>query len=269
MEKFNIPRRDRNKAVKKPHYNPKLSPTEELAYLLGALTGDGRSYETDYQVGLKAIDKDFVEKTEKCLREVIGREKPYPIHKEERREGWKTCYVVTANCKVLFKWIDKGWRKHKKVIEEYPRHFLRGLFDADGGVYHKGKHKEVKFSNTDHKLARYAKKLLEKEGITPFLYREENETKDCYRLMIRRNEDICKFAEVIGFSIKRKKEELNELVREIKERKRFYEERRKKIVRMYKEEKKSTYQIGKELGINDEAVRQWLIKSNVPRRGGK
>jgi hypothetical protein len=249
-------------------YKPNLTPTPELSYLLGAIIGDGSICEVkgNYVTTLAATDREFVEKVASCIRKVVGRQDSYPIFQRETRR-WNTLYRINAHSKELYKWLKEGWVSHKDVIEQYPNDFLRGFFDAEGGVRISGKHKEVACANTNRELMIYIQTLLEKLGISSKFYIESREiNKDCYRLKIRTYNAIWEFAKNVSFSIVRKKEKLLKIIQNFENKKEEKEKLKQLLYEKYWGEKKSIYQMAKELGINDDTIRMRMIALGIPRR---
>lgn len=252
------------KEPRKPRYHPDLSPSPELSYLLGALVGDGCICEVNYQITLGAIDKEFVEKTSSFLQKVMGRERPYPIFIRERKGSWRKLYIVNALSEEFYEYLKQGWSMHRDVIERCPEDFLMGLFDSEGGVYVNGRQKDVRLTNTNRELIFYTQELLKKLGISALIYEEiRNKYRTCYHLLIRRYEDIIKFAKRVGFTIKRKEEKLLVIVSEFQKRRSERQRFDQFVYNEYVLNHKSARKIAKEVGVDDETIRHHLIKLGV------
>jgi intein-encoded DNA endonuclease-like protein len=203
-----------------------LKPSEDLANVIGVVLGDGYTYEKDdgYLIGLKAKDKEFVEKFGICLCNVLGRRPIRP---------WKNAgrYVIEVASKTLYELLRKpvDLKRIRRHVEHCPKcaaAFLRGLFDSEGSVNKNG---YIVLYNTDYDLLVYAQKLLWKyfgiEATGPWPIRPKGTTmrdpntgrqfkanEDLYYLYIRA-EGLPKFYRYIGFTIRRKQKRLENYLR--------------------------------------------------------
>jgi intein-encoded DNA endonuclease-like protein len=207
----------------------RLQPSEDLGYVIGVRLGDGYTYEYEEEddfciIGLKAIDKEFVEKFGRCLGNVLGRKPIRP---------WKNAgrYVVVAVSRTLYELLKKpvDLKRIRKYIEHCPKcvaAFLRGLFDSEAYVHKAG---YIYLYNTNYELLVYAQRLLWRyfgiESTGPWPHKQKGTTsyepktgrlietkKDCYCIYIRA-ESLPKFYRYIGFTIKRKQKRLEEYLR--------------------------------------------------------
>ncbi len=131
-----------------------LRPSEELAYLIGAVAGDGFAYLSSHQakIGLAAKDREFVEEFARCLAKVLNRPPPKP--RLDRRGR----YVVKVQSKMLYGILKKpldlnGIRQFVEHCDRCRASFIRGFADSEGGVA-RG---EICIVNTDLKLLYYFK----------------------------------------------------------------------------------------------------------------
>jgi intein-encoded DNA endonuclease-like protein len=203
-----------------------LEPSEDLGYVIGVRLGDGYTYEEgdDCGIGLKAKDKEFVEKFGICLGNVLGRRPVRP---------WKDAgrYAAVVVSKALYKLLREpiDLKRIKKYVEHCPKctaAFLRGLFDSEGCVRKEG---YIILYNTNYELLTYTQKLLlrrfgiESTGPWPNTQRgttihnprtgkQYKANKDCYYIYIRA-ESLPKFYRHIGFNIRRKQKRLEEYLR--------------------------------------------------------
>ena len=213
MARYGVPRRvsSKNGGLLRP---PDLSPSSELAYLLGVRYGDmglckyinkKNPRNVKYLVGLHCKDREFVEEFERCLVKILHEKDRYSI--QRKKDG---LFDLTVGNKGLYLFFTRSLKEHKVIIEEYPAHFLRAFFDSDGGVYGYTSHKwpMIEVFNINLPLLQYAKDLLEKKfGIDSYIYikpRARSNWLDSYRLAIFRKDSVSKFATEIGFIIKRK-----------------------------------------------------------------
>jgi len=202
-----------NLKVRHTPREPNLQPTPELSYLLGAYWSDGWLGEPDkrYEIGLAAKDREFVVEFERCLRFVLGRDRPYKIREK------KGLYIVEGYSLKLQEFLLNPI-KHVDIVKAYPREFLRGLFDGDGGVYAGNKkgtsYPLVFFTTTDPVVLELAKIALDILGIEYKVYLSNKRCKRLvYDLRIQKKDSILKFYREVGFTIKRKQETLEEAVR--------------------------------------------------------
>jgi intein-encoded DNA endonuclease-like protein len=200
-----------------------LEPSEELAYMIGVVLGDGYAYRKrraikgyrDVVVGLKAMDREFVEEFAKCLAKVLGRKQIRPRFRDDVGK-----YVVEVGSKTLYELLKKpvDLDRLKKYIEHCKRcvaAFLRGFADSEGSVNKRG---YICIYNTDQRLLIYVKELLRRLGIEstgptlnqrgtiindPRMGKKYTHNKDCHRLHIRASSNMS-FYRYVGFTIRRK-----------------------------------------------------------------
>jgi len=201
-----------------------LRPSEELAYIIGAVLGDGcvcLSQKYHYLVALKVKDLEFAEEFARCIAKVLGRNPPKPIPLKDGK------FVVVVVSKTLYELLKKPINIDR--IRRYIEHcidcictFLRGFFDSEGSIDKDG---EIQVYNTDKSLLEYIKELLHRLGIkttgpkrstkagTPIKNPKTGKTyfarKDVYYLYICA-ESRLRFYQLIGFTIKRKQQRLEE-----------------------------------------------------------
>jgi intein-encoded DNA endonuclease-like protein len=235
MEKLGIARR--KGGFKKGHkpwcagkhwykIKPNLTPSPELAYLLGVRYGDGRlmrnEKKSEFSFGLHAKDRDFVEEFKRCADAVKGR----CGGKIWREKGGYYGYKVYS--KALYDFLNKPIQAHEGIIKKFPQHFLRGFFDSEGCVSYgnpngkRSKETQIGASNTDLQLLKFCQHLLaEFFHINSHIYLSQQEgkvyrivnklaqrQKALYVLVIKDNDSKIKFAKHIGFTIKRKQTKL-------------------------------------------------------------
>jgi len=194
-----------------------LSPCPELSYLLGVRYSDG-CVSGGFRLWVK--DRDFSEKSARCLSKVMG--KHYRIYKNK-----KGYWVAQAFGKSLVNFMCEPWDHHKSIIEAYPADFLEAFFDGEGNVAERrgGKHQQYTYghvgvTNTNLEILEYIRNLLQERFlIHSNIYKVKKSRiskKDCYVLRIYRTSNIRQFYKMIGFSIARKKKRLEKILREMK-----------------------------------------------------
>lgn len=201
-----------------------IEPSPALSYVIGVFWGDGwinHDETRGYVIGLTATDSDFVEEFNRQLCSVLDKEKLYALIDQKNGKQKK----VSGSSKQLYDFLDGSLESQKEYIEEYPTDFLRGFFDSEGGANQSGYDKRVYCYNTNKTLLEYVKKLLDDLGISSNICqiyksgsvgtiegRDLVRTKDGYQLLIRSSDNIRKFKQTVGFSIRRKQEALNNLL---------------------------------------------------------
>ena len=192
-----------------------LNIVPELGYVVGVLLSDCT---TKGEILLRVRDRDFAEEFAKALKEVTR--KRYKVRIDEgyfavRLHGSALRYIVRSGL----------WRV---IAYLYPREFLQGLFDGDGGVVIGARNNifrvRVTLTNSNKEVIILVKHLLEENfGIrcTLRLHQRRGERdkilgieytlkKDCWELKIRRKGDVFKFHEKVGFRIKRRQQKLED-----------------------------------------------------------
>jgi len=199
-----------------------IKPSKELSFIIGDVAGDGtiRIIEKKYDYTIRLASKDVEHAMEfaRCFEVVTG-SKPW-IGK--RRDG---LYIVEGYsrtlCELLKKPLDiEKLRYYIEYSVETMTAFLRAFFDSEGSVDKKGR---IYVFNTDLVILNYVKELLLKLNIevtgphlgtkrgTPFYDKKMEKTyytkKDEYYLYVLAS-SRRRFAELIGFTIRRKMERL-------------------------------------------------------------
>ncbi len=150
---------------------PNLNPSSELAYIVGALLGDGyiikQKKKGDYCVVLVNTNRIFVQNVAEALRK-IGLN-PFIVafnpKKYGNRYGKKKQYILRAYSKIFVEWFENlTIEKLKKLLIEnnifIP--FIRGFYEAEGSLKKRG---DISISNTNKQLLELITLLLKKIGI--------------------------------------------------------------------------------------------------------
>jgi len=205
-----------------------LSPSPELSYIIGVYFGDANIYYRkktgSYYFRIKVVDKDFVDVVKNSLIKLGLNPTISYVEEKTRSNRWH----VEASSKSLYKFLSQDKEELFKVAEKYPEDFLRGFFDSEGCVNWSEKHRRlfVSCSNYDLNVLKFCQELLDnldigsrifltkRKGteviIRGEIYRYNN---DLYELRIISKIEIVKFANIIGFSIKRKQEKLEKALK--------------------------------------------------------
>lgn len=147
LKAYDIPRRSISETLKDSSRARKHSldfkffdkvDSAEKAYVLGLMISDGYVYEPLYKVGIASTDYEIVAMVKELTKATN------PIHqKKSRSDKHKPQYEISLNSKKLYHAIGKhGCVPRKSLTVKYPdtisnkfsSHFIRGLWDGDGGV---------------------------------------------------------------------------------------------------------------------------------------
>lgn len=194
---------------------PDLEPSALLSYFAGAFLGDGgliRSAQYHYELRFRVKDREFAECYSDCLSAVLGKSK-------RPRQDENGFFVVRVWSRLLFEFLS-SWNSIRETAERYPREFVGGFADAEGSpVVSVGRSRQVLgvyvvIVNTNRKLLNLVRTLMRNNFAirsNVFLERKHHRMWSklpCYHLTIGRREDQRRFADTIGFRIKRKQEKL-------------------------------------------------------------
>jgi len=234
------------RALKRSHSFPREAreyfPSSDLAYLIGAIMGDGYVHtyvqkkprvHVHRYIKLRVKDFEFAHRAKEAFSKVRGRtSKIYTVYNHHTTISAGTkMFIVQVEDKDLYNLLNQPLKELKPYIEAYPREFLRGFFDAEGSAWiidRKNKRKRVihngrehfvnrrsvepvvSFGNTDKGLLEYVRELLTRLGIfpAPKLGKSKGNfgknPKICYNLHIYRKASVERFMRLVGSSIPRK-----------------------------------------------------------------
>jgi intein-encoded DNA endonuclease-like protein len=208
-----------------------------LVELIGLVSGDGstskimkgKSYFSG-RIGYASIDRELSLRVGVLMAKVLGRKKPY-------RPYWSEAtgvFLVESRSKELCEIIQGGLASLRSLILDYPRRFLRGIYDAEGCPSIKTKSRRlyprVLLTNSDPEILELTKNLLRKLGIATTMElntkagkrkrikgKDTLTRRDVFNICIGRFAMVRKFARMIGFRIPAKQRILQEVVRAISE----------------------------------------------------
>jgi hypothetical protein len=218
ITRYKIPRRERRK------YRPDFTPSPEMSYAIGVILGDGhisRKLTEHNLIQLSVTDKDFAEKFAQSIAKVVGRSKPYTTTVYRHFRDNTTYYRVNCSSREAHNFFNTGRGTLLRIAAKYPADFIRGFFDAEGGVsfFRDSKRFVVFATNTDKSLLRFSQKLLMKQFSIPSKIKLTSrkgrtsimpdghkliQKRDAYQLLISGEQNVDRYYEHIGFSIKRK-----------------------------------------------------------------
>ena len=164
---------------------PNLSPSTDLAYVLGALKGDGwvgyvRGRGTGF-INFKSIVKVSASSVMQALKNI----NLHPRIKLEKKQGIHGIWSVNANSRTFVDWYRSlSLDEIKEIIKGYESHFIRGFYEAEGSIQ-RPPHIQVHIYNTDLNLLNLVKESLNKieiESKTILARKGFKKIKPCYQL---------------------------------------------------------------------------------------
>lgn len=212
LESMNTPKIKnelREKKLRKPNkIFSKLSP--EKAYILGVLCGDGHINKKMIRFEIRN-DEEFIKKFSESFKKVYGLNFNYKYYK--KRNSLVLYVASEIICEDLLNYGNFGtfeWRVPNEVMNSNNKNilsnFLKGIYDSEGSITKSC----ILMSASNKKGIKDISFLLKKLGI-------ENKigiTKiNHYILWIFRKERFKIFRYRIGFTIKRKQDKLNEILK--------------------------------------------------------
>ncbi|MHC1623358.1 MAG: LAGLIDADG family homing endonuclease [Candidatus Methanospirareceae archaeon] len=138
---------------------PNLQPSPELAYLLGALLGDGCCYDKGSSpfVRLSVKEEIFARKVAESLAKIGLR----PRIKRGKDGLWSTTAFSVEFCR----WYKSlTYDKIREIATQYPLEFLRGFYEAEGGCYYERGSLYIKIANKQRELLEICKTILSSIG---------------------------------------------------------------------------------------------------------
>ncbi|PIZ89015.1 MAG: hypothetical protein COX90_01440 [Candidatus Nealsonbacteria bacterium CG_4_10_14_0_2_um_filter_38_17] len=205
---------ERKRIVKLYRCNPNLRLTENLAYLLGTLKGDGYvNYSKKYNryiIGLQNTKLKFCKEFFNVLR-AINLNPSLGQNKKIKGVGKHKLYFVVANSQVFYRWYKKlSLPKLKRLLstKRMKISFIKGFYESEGTIFkRKDKKYHLAFINTNGNLLRVVKTLLNEIGFNLNLNGPYKATglgkKPRYHLQTSKQQQIKKFITTINPSIKK------------------------------------------------------------------
>jgi len=188
-------------------HNGKFECTEDEAYVVGALIGDG-CWTNPYRLTFATMDKELSD----CLQRIDSKwyqtdeahwNRDGKEHKREWLEHWGLKDKCYAKDKVIPPTLLSAPRSCMTAC-------LQGLFDTDGHIQIStkkgGTSVVIGFTNTSKELVRQMQYILLHYGIVAYVQERDRNVKwnRAYELLIT-GQDAVKFGEQIGFRLERKK----------------------------------------------------------------
>ncbi len=209
----------------------KLSP--ELVYFVGLIAGDGslsRKKRDANSTVVRFSNNDLKQEYIDLVRGLFGKEVEITPASEKRAQDFRF-----GNRAVFDLLKGLGIQKPRKLFvprkiasnKELVLAYLRGLFDTDGSVYGRKSHRsgtrgQIELTTIYRGFAEQIQNILFRLGIPAYIVEKKKTTvkrdgsliksRKQYRIYITQNAAIDRFAELIGFSVQRKKEKLEKIV---------------------------------------------------------
>lgn len=203
----------------------KEEPSPALSYIIGATKGDGCAMIKSGFAKLEVADRDFEHAYNANMATLFSRTKPNKIL-VRRRADRLPMYIVKYSSRQLVQFLQQPLNSLHELASAFPLDFLRGFFDAEG-------HVDVSITeylglavgaeNSDKQLLSKVRKLLEEVKITSRIQRKRRKgtirmirgktfvmRRTSYSIAIGKLADVKRFADMIGFSINRKKQKLRD-----------------------------------------------------------
>jgi len=203
---------------KKVMLKPNLEMTENLAYVIGLLKGDGCVYrnERSFRICLDNCDIKIANNYFNSLKE-IGLNPFICEIMPSNGIGKQKMYRILAHSKEFYQWYKKlSLEKLKKLFDTKEKiiGFLRGFYEAEGSItryvkFNKYVSTSIIINNTDLKLLRLIKSLLEKLNLNFRMngpYKNNRlggyNSKLLYRVQTGSRINVFRFIDVIRPSVK-------------------------------------------------------------------
>lgn len=208
----------------------KLTP--EKSFILGVLCGDASfntsKYHYDIKLSIQERDKEFYLFFKDCIRRIYNI-KPYEqiIPKPKtiimgREVKTRPQIIGSFSSKQMYLDLLRYLNPKNKTIPEQVKNssvsvqtmFLKGMYDSEGNVNFSKKYtRRIGLYNTNYDLLKDIQNVLENLGmmtkLKPFV---KGKNKMCYTIDIHGLDNFILFKEMIGFTIKRKKDKLEEMI---------------------------------------------------------
>lgn len=224
-----------------PKFQGKLPQkvTPELATFLGCLLGDG--WVQRYRIGFQVTEseRDILPKLCRVATRLFGIRPTVTKRKRPDREvPIYEAIIHSVDIAHNLRFIrskrvpDLILRSGNDVVSS----FLRGLFESDGSVFEKGRgSRAVSLKAKNIELLRDVQLLLLRFGIQARIVGNA--------LLIRRGEDILRFAKSVGFISKKKKLRLANLTIAAQNFHRVHRQRSERVVKIMKHPPEDTFDI--------------------------
>lgn len=200
--------------------------TEEKAYILGVLCGDGylsKSKNSAFEIGLRAIDKDFLLEFARCFKKVYDKELHQQTYEPTKKlirgkvYNIKKIFSVRICSKKIFEDLSQygnfkteSWRVPIAIINSNDERiicsFLKGFIDSEGTI----REYCMEITSSNKMGLNQTKELLTRIGIKRISFYRD--WKDVWKLIFSGKDNLLIIYEKVSFSIKRKQVKLEKAV---------------------------------------------------------
>lgn len=192
---------------------PNLEHSENLAYILGVIEGDGYVNPKQYSITLNVRNKTFANSFLIALKKIDLNSKLIIYNNYDR-----DFYITYAASKLFYLWYKDQNFEWIKKNKKYAINFIRGMYESEGCIYYVGTSQTIiEISNTDMSLLTLCKYLLKKLNIDCKIYNatkkgtifyihgiKRKATKNCYKIWIGKQKNVQRFIKLIKPCIKLK-----------------------------------------------------------------
>ena len=183
LKRFKIPTR---KSHDWHYVDVDLTPSPTLAYVLGALLGDG-NITPRYEIRLRVIDQLFADSFEKALLKLRFRARHSKTKADPKNRKPNSLFKSSGCSKKFYDWFQKLSLEDMKGFalrnREMTISFVRGFYESEGLSNRAG------VVNTNSRLLMVVKECIEKLGFTTYLCGPyETKHKPIYHLYVSRTE---------------------------------------------------------------------------------
>lgn len=186
VKESDVPTRDKITASKmglekhphEPKYKPDLTPSPNLAYILGVLCGDGFTVSSRYLIALQVTSKPFAENFYNALKG-IGLNPSLRSRPPKYGKELKPVHSTNAYSKTFIEWFKNLTLSDiQGVAEEQPKleqEFIRGLYESEAYIGESktrgsAREKTLRIFNTNKALLEAAQAILLDLGINFKIY---------------------------------------------------------------------------------------------------
>lgn len=265
----------------------KYNKINSLGYIIGTIPTDAYfgipSKRNNYVYSISAKDKDFIETVVECLNN-------FKIIKKIRRQ--RNLWRIQTSKKQIEQFLafikkekDDQWVFDENVFnldQYFRRSILMAVCDAEGCVTNsslKGNiiSRHITITNSSLLLLKQIKLLLESFGIQSYICHHRKPRmaeirgrtyqfkKHVFTLTITGYQNLQKFKNIIGFSIKRKQGQLEYILSSYKKIHRCYSPNNYDLILQLSKYFSNCSDISRLTNISPQTVRNWVLHSIKPR----
>lgn len=200
MKKADIKLRNRIKALPK-FIDPMITITKEYAYIMGVIQGDG-TISKSYQFKLEVKDADFAENFIKCLMKIGVKTKLKKTNPPYLRVQFRRKNLALLLNKSSF----------RKLTQQQKISFINGIYDSEGSI-RKG---SIRLAMSNKTIISDIYQIFKSFGMNPKTSTKKGIKegyKTMYHINLHNQKSFVKFHTHFHFSIKRKQDKLDAIVK--------------------------------------------------------